>query len=100
MFLRGMWQATQLAAGAGGIVVGVGGERPGRPVLGVAADADRVARHGAEAIQIGGPIGRVRIVAGDARHAARAPAEQEVARLARGDRAAPRVVPPLRPPPR
>ena len=87
----------QLRAGAGRIVVRVGSERGRRRVLRVTADADRVACGRRQPIQIGAAILGVRVVAGRARHLARAAAQQEVARLARRDRAAARLpaAPPL-----
>ena len=91
MFLRGMWHPTQLAPAPVRIVVRVRRQRRGRRVLRVAADADPVARRRGQPFELGAPILAVRIVAGHARHLARAAAQQKVARLARGDRAAARV---------
>ena len=91
MFFFGMWQAMQLPPAPARIVVRVRRQRRRRRVLRVAADADRVAGGRRQPIQIGAAILGVRIVAGRARHLARAAAQQEVARLARRDRAAARL---------
>src|SRR5207253_4243501 len=79
------------AAGAGRIVVGVAAQRLGALVVRVAGRADAVALGGRQARQLLRAILGVGIVAGRARHPARAAAQQEVARLARSDRAAPLV---------
>ncbi len=87
-----MWQAMQLPPAPRRIVVRVSSQRGRRRVLAVAADADGVAGGRGQPLEVGAPILAVRIVAGHARHLPRAAAHQEVARLARGDRAAPGVV--------
>ena len=83
-----MWQATHAPAGAVGVVVRVRSERVVPRELGVAPGAHRVPRGGRERRVLRAAVaGVVRIVAGRARERAGAAAEEEVARLARVDRA-------------
>src|SRR4026207_430072 len=106
MFFFGMWQAGQGAAppaapgrGAGGAaaalavgpVVAVGGQRLRCCELLMTADADSISGRGLEHTHPLRVVEPVRVVAVDAGHLAGAGAEQEVARLARVDRAAARL---------